>query len=281
MLLAIDIGNSSISLGLFALTATAPRPTPVLTAKLASAVGRTADEYAVIMRGLLADKGYSGAISAAVMGSVVPQLTHTLEAAVQKLGENTPVPVTHIGGGVRTGISLRVEDPAALGADIVTNAAAAVKLYGAPVIFLDFGTATVCGAVNMARELIGVSIAPGVTTSLEGLRAAAAQIPYMELKDPETALGKNTPAAIRAGVVLGTACMVDGMIERICAELKLPGDAVLPVVATGGLSELVLPSCTHEIIHDPDLTLLGLYFIYKATAERETAVAEKTAKKNK
>ncbi|MBQ3507439.1 MAG: type III pantothenate kinase, partial [Clostridia bacterium] len=225
MLLAIDIGNSSISLGLFALTATAPRPTPVLTAKLASAVGRTADEYAVIMRGLLADKGYSGAISAAVMGSVVPQLTHTLEAAVQKLGENTPVPVTHIGGGVRTGISLRVEDPAALGADIVTNAAAAVKLYGAPVIFLDFGTATVCGAVNMARELIGVSIAPGVTTSLEGLRAAAAQIPYMELKDPETALGKNTPAAIRAGVVLGTACMVDGMIERICAELKLPGDA--------------------------------------------------------
>ena len=255
MLLAFDIGNSSISLGLFDLTATDPRPTPALTAKLSAATGRTADEYAVIIRGLLTDKGYDGAISAAVMGSVVPQLTHTLESAIQKLGGSTPIPVTHIGGGVRTGISLRVDDPSALGADIVTNASAAVSLYGAPVIFLDFGTATVCGAVNMARELVGVSIAPGVTTALEGLRAAAAQIPYMELKAPDT--------------VLGTACMVDGLIDRIRAELKLPKNAALPMVATGGLAELVLPACTHTIANEPDLTLLGLYFIYKATAERE------------
>ena len=274
MLLAIDIGNSSISLGLFDLTATDPRPAPALTAKLSAATGRTADEYAVIIRGLLADQGYHGVITAAVMGSVVPQLTHTLEAAVQKLGGDTPIPVTHIGGGVRTGISLRVEDPATLGADIVTNASAAVKLYGAPVIFLDFGTATVCGAVNLARELVGVSISPGVSTSLEGLRAAAAQIPYMELKAPDTALGKNTAAAIRSGLVLGTACMIDGMICRIKEELRLPQNAALPIVATGGLAELVLPACTHEMIHEPDLTLLGLYFIYKATAERE-------AKKNK
>ena len=267
MLLAIDIGNSSISLGLFDLTQTADRPTPVMTAKLSAATGRTSDEYAVLIRGLLSEKGYAGSLTAAVIGSVVPQLTHTLEAAVQKIGKN--IPVTHIGGGVRTGISLRVDDPSALGADIVTNAAAAVSLYGAPVIFLDFGTATVCGAVNMARELTGVSIAPGVTTSLEGLRAAAAQIPYMELKAPETALGKNTTAAIRAGVVLGTACMVDGMIRRIRQELKLPEGAALSIVATGGLAELVLPACTHEIIREPNLTLLGLYFIYKATAERE------------
>ena len=281
MLLAIDIGNSSISLGLFDLTATDPRPAPVLTAKLASAVGRTADEYAVIIRGLLTDKGYDGAISAAVMGSVVPQLTHTLESAIQKLGGDTPIPVTHIGGGVRTGISLRVDDPAALGADIVTNASAAVSLYGAPVIFLDFGTATVFGAVNMARELVGVSIAPGVTTALEGLRAAAAQIPYMELKAPDTVLGKNTTAALRSGLVLGTACMVDGLIDRIKAELKLPKNAALPMVATGGLAELVLPACTHSVTYEADLTLLGLYFIYKATAEREAAAVERTVRKNK
>ena len=281
MLLALDIGNSSISLGLFELNTHAPKPAPVLTAKLASAVGRTADEYAVIIRGLLAEQSYGNAVTAAVMGSVVPQLTHTLESAVQKIGNGAPIPVTHIGGGVRTGISLRVDDPSALGADIVTNASAAVSLYGAPVIFLDFGTATVCGAVNMARELIGVSIAPGVTTSLEGLRAAAAQIPYLELKAPDATLGKNTPAAIRSGLVLGTACMIDGMIDRIRAELKLPKDAALPVVATGGLSELVLPACTHAITHKPDLTLLGLYFIYKATAEREAAAAERTTKKAK
>lgn len=268
MLLALDIGNSSISVGVFPLDSAAARPTPVLTAKLSAHTGRTADEYAVTMRGLLAEGDCVSSITAAVIGSVVPQLTHTLESAVGKLRRDAAIPVIHIGGGVRTGISLRVDDPSALGADIVTNAAAAVSLYGAPVIFLDFGTATVCGAVNRARELLGVSIAPGVTTALEGLRAATAQIPYLELKPPESVLGKNTPAAIRSGLILGTACMVDGMIERIRGEMKLPRDAALPVVATGGLAELVLPACAHRIQREDDLTLMGLYFIYKATAER-------------
>ena len=278
MLLALDIGNSSISVGVFPLDKPTARPTPILTAKLSAHTGRTADEYAVTMRSLLAEGGCTAAITAAVIGSVVPQLTHTLESAVGKLRGGTPIPVTHIGGGVRTGISLRVDDPAALGADIVTNAAAAVSLYGAPVIFLDFGTATVCGAVNMARELVGVSIAPGVTTALEGLRAATAQIPYLELKAPESALGKNTPAAIRSGLVLGTACMVDGLIERIRNEMKLPKNAALPIVATGGLSELVLPACTHSIHREDDLTLMGLYFIHQATEERLRRVASQSAK---
>ena len=103
----------------------------------------------------------------------------------------------------------------------------------------------------------------------------------MELKAPDTALGKNTTAALRSGLLLGTACMIDGMIHRIKEELRLPKNAALPIVATGGLAELVLPACTHEIVHEPNLTLLGLYFIYKATAEREAATAERTAKKNK
>lgn len=288
MLLALDIGNSSISLGLFDLAPTAvptadgevtARPVPLLTAKLSADTGRTADEYAVIMRGLLAEQGHTAvtapavtapAVTAAVIGSVVPQLTHTLELAVQKLNRGgEPIPVLHIGGGVRTGISLRVDDPAGLGADIVSGAAAAVKLYGAPVIFLDFGTATVCGAVNRTRELVGVSIAPGVTTSLEGLRTAAAQIPYLELKAPDTVLGKNTSASIRSGLIYGTACMVDGMIERICAEMHLPRNDALPLVATGGLAELVLPACRHTIVCEPHLTLLGLYYIYRATVERD------------
>ena len=115
MLLALDIGNSSISLGLFDLNDRSPKPTPLMTAKLSATTGRTADEYAVIIRGLLSEQGYATAVEAAVMGSVVPQLTHTLEAAVRKLSR-APIPVTHIGGGVRTGVSLRVDDPAALGA---------------------------------------------------------------------------------------------------------------------------------------------------------------------
>ncbi len=269
MLLAVDIGNSSISLGLFPHTEppapASDRPSPEFTAKLSANPGRTADEYAVIMRSLMGDY----AVRAAVIGSVVPQLTHTLEVAIRRLYGGDSLPVLHIGGGVRTGISLRVDDPTELGADIVTNAAAAVRLYGAPVVFIDLGTATVCGAVNAARELVGVAIAPGVSTSLAGLHAAAARIPYLELKAPEATLGRNTPDAIRSGLIGGTACMLDGWIERIRADWQLPSTADLPIVATGGLASLVLPECRRIIAHEPDLTLLGLYFIYTATAERE------------
>ncbi len=268
MLLALDIGNSSISLGLFPLPTTAApaadRPTPTLTAKLSANPGRTADEYAVIIKSLLVE--HITSVREAVLGSVVPQLTHTLEAAVKRLCGD--IPILHIGGGVRTGISLRVDDPAALGADIVTAATAAVRLYGAPVVFFDYGTATVCGAVNAARELVGVSIAPGLSASLDGLRAAAAQIPCLELKAPDGPLGKNTPAAIRAGVVGGTALMTDGLIDRLRTELRVPAGIPLPVVATGGLASLVLSECRHPIAHEPTLTLLGLYFIRNATAER-------------
>ncbi len=268
MLLALDIGNSSISLGLFPLpdstTAADARPTPVLTAKLSADTGRTADEYAVTIRSLLGE--HLSSVREAVLGSVVPQLTHTLEAAVRRFCGD--MPILHIGGGVRTGISLRVDDPTTLGTDIVAAAAAAVRLYGAPVVFFDYGTATVCGAVNAARELIGVSIAPGLSASLAGLRAAAAQIPYLELKAPDGPLGKNTPAAIRAGVVGGTALMTDGLIGRLRAELHIPTGIPLPVVATGGLAPLVLPECHYSIAHEPTLTLMGLYFIRNATAER-------------
>ncbi len=269
MLLCIDIGNSSISMGLFEPTTSTARPELLWSAKVSSSVGRTADEYAVILRGLLGE--WLSAVTAAVIGSVVPQLTHTLEAAVRRLcsGAGGGLPVLHIGGGVRTGISLRVDDPAALGADIVSNAAAAVQLYGAPVIFFDYGTATVCGAVNASRELIGVSIAPGLYTSLEGLRASAARIPYLELSAPKGPIGKNTPDAIRAGLIVGTACMTDGVIQRLHAEMHIPRDVTVPVVATGGLADLVLPACHHGLLHEPELTLLGLCFIYRATEERE------------
>ncbi len=267
MLLALDIGNSSISLGLFDLTAEATRPAPTLTAKLASDAGRTADEYALLLRGLLSAQ--LSAVTEAVIGSVVPQLTHTLTVAVRYLCGNE-LPLLYIGGGVRTGVSLRVDDPAALGADIVVNAAAAVKLCGAPVLFFDYGTATVCGAVNAAGELVGVSISPGLYTSLEGLRTAAARIPYTELTPPKgSALGKNTPDALCAGLVTGTACMTDGLIDRIRAELRIPPGKPLPVVATGGLAHLVLPACRHTVLDEPELTLLGLYYVYIATRERE------------
>lgn len=276
MLLCLDIGNTSISLGLFdraAADASERRPTPLLTAKLSSDMGRTADEYAIILRGLLCER--TSEITEVAMGSVVPQLTHTLEAAVRKTVGREPLPVLHIGGGVRTGISLRVDDPGALGADIVANAAAAANLYGTPVVFFDYGTATVCGAVNAARELVGVSIAPGLYTSLTALRATAARLPYLELQPPadrhtaDSVLGKNTADAIRAGVVTGAALMTDGMLDSLHAEFGLPAGTPLRAVVTGGLAELVLPACRCDLVHEPHLTLIGLAIIYRATVERK------------
>lgn len=254
MLLTIDIGNSSICLGLFrsdALTA---------TAKMSADTKRSADEYAVIIRGLLSVHGIDPhEITAAIISSVVPKLTHTIEKALSWV----EMPVYVVGNGVKTGISLKVDDPSQLGADIVTNAAAAVKTYGAPVAVVDIGTATVISVVNEQKSLVGVAIAPGPMASLEGLRASAALIPYTELSTPVSPLGKNTPAALRSGIVMGHACMIDGMLDRIFDEYKFPQNT--PVVVTGGMAQLITAECRHAFKHEEHLTLWGLYHMYTAT----------------
>ncbi len=257
MLLAIDIGNSSICLGLFR------GDTLTATAKLSADTKRSADEYAVIIRGLLSAHGIDPQeITAAIISSVVPKLTHTVETALT-WREAPSLPIYVVGNGVKTGISLKVDDPSQLGADIVTNAAAAVKAYGAPVAVVDIGTATVISAVSDQKALLGVSISPGPAASLEGLRQAAALIPYTELDTPAAALGKNTPDALRAGLVMGHACMIDGMLDRIFAEYRLPEST--PVVVTGGLASLVTTECRHELRYEEHLTLWGLYHMYTAT----------------
>ena len=254
MLLTIDIGNSSICLGLFR------GETLAATAKLSADTKRSADEYAVIIRGLLSAHGVDPQeITAAIVSSVVPKLTHTVETALKW----RDMPIYAVGSGVKTGISLKVDDPSQLGADIVTNAAAAVRLYGAPVAIVDIGTATVISAVNEQKSLVGVAIAPGPAASLEGLRASAALIPYTELSTPTSALGKNTPAALRAGLVMGHACMIDGMLDRIFTEYRLPEST--PVVVTGGLAPLITAECCHKVAYEEHLTLWGLYHMYVAT----------------
>lgn len=259
MLLALDIGNSSITLGLIELSSHTPHI--IYRAKLAADLHRSADEYAIILRSLLTAEGHTiEAITAVMLGSVVPQLTHTVKKAVTNI---TAAPIRTVGSGVKTGILLKVDDPTQLGADIVTSATAAVTLCGTPVIFVDIGTATVIGAVSPTKALTGVAIAPGPAASLESLQNRAALIPYTELATTDHALGKNTTDALRAGLITGTACMLDGMIARIREEQRLPADT--PVIATGGLAQLVLPACHTPIRYETDLTLLGLACIHAAT----------------
>lgn len=261
MLLAIDIGNSSIGLGIF------DQDSLIFTAKLSADTKRSADEYAVIIRGLLSSGGISPAdITAAIISSVVPALTHTVEEALRHA--SAPISVMTVGGGVKTGISLKVDDPATLGGDIVTNATAAVKKWGAPVLVIDIGTATVLSCINQQKALIGVSIAPGPLAAQEGLHRTAALIPYTELSAPTGVLGKNTASALRSGLVIGHACMVDGMICRVLEAHKLPADT--PVIVTGGLAPLITEQCQHPVSYEKDLTLWGLYHIYTATAAAQS-----------
>lgn len=228
MLLVIDAGNSSISLGLF--------ETPDVGAPDGNTPGGR------------------------------PALLWNVKIAADPQ-HGTPVPLRTVSAGTRTGLVLQVDDPAQLGADIVTGAAAAVWLYGTPVAVLDFGTATVLSCVDANRTLLGVSIAPGMQTSLDGLRGAAALIPHVELRAPESVLGRNTADSVRAGVVYGTAAMADGLVERTLREAHLPPDT--PVVATGGLAGLILPFCRRRMHREDALTLYGLYRVFALTARRE------------
>lgn len=258
MLLAIDIGNSSIGLGLF------QGDNLTFTAKISADTKRSVDEYAITIRSLLSAGGISlSDISNAIISSVVPKLTHTIEKALIWKDSSTPFHIMNVGSGVKTGISLKVDDPAGLGTDIVTNATAAVKKHGAPVLVIDIGTATVISCVNCQKALVGVAIAPGPISAQDGLHQNAALIPYTELSKPTGALGKNTAASLRSGLVMGHACMIDGMIDRILCEQKLPSNT--PVVVTGGLSPLIIAECQHSLIYEQDLTLWGLYHIFTAT----------------
>lgn len=257
MLLTIDIGNSSICLGIF------NEDTLAATAKLSADTKRSADEYAVTIRGLLSARGIDPQqITAAIISSVVPKLTHTVEKSLS-WNDLSPMPIYVVGNGVKTGISLRVDDPSQLGADIVVNAVAAVQLCSTPVVVVDIGTATVISAVNEQRALIGVAIAPGPAVSLEGLHESAALIPYTELSAPASPLGKSTSAALRSGIVTGHACMIDGMVDRILKEYNLPESTA--VLTTGGLAPLITAECRHTFKHEEHLTLLGLYHMYNAT----------------
>ncbi len=263
MLLAIDIGNSSIGLGLF------DGDSLTFTAKLSADTKRSADEYAVTIRGLLSANGISLCdIPHAMISSVVPKLTHTIQKALVWQDTPSPICVMTVGSGVKTGISLKVDDPSGLGSDIVTNATAAVKKYGSPVLVIDIGTATVISCINQQKSLIGVSIAAGPLAAQEGLHQTAALIPYTELSSPSGVLGKNTSAALRSGLVTGHACMIDGMICRVLEAYDLPSST--PIVVTGGLAPLITKECRHPVSYEKDLTLWGLYHIYTATAAAQS-----------
>jgi type III pantothenate kinase len=256
MLLAVNVGNTETTLGVFRERELAWRW------RMATAPERTADELAVLFGGFLEQQGLSfdRNVTGVVISSVVPSATEALREMVRRYFGFAPVVVE---AGVKTGIPVVVDNPREVGADRVVNALAAYTKYGGPAIAVDVGTATTFDAVSEKGEYVGGAIAPGIRISARALYEQTARLVLVELQPPRTAIGKNTVEALQAGLVFGHAAMIDGMVERMAKELGDP-----TVVITGGLARVVLPECRTIDHHDPWLTLEGLRVVFEKNTER-------------
>jgi len=250
MLLAVDIGNTNITIGVF------ENEQFHATWRMATNVNQMADEYAVLLLNLLHHKGVDMSdIEEAVLCSVVPPLTPTFVELIKRYCNISPLV---IGAGVKTGVSIRMDNPREVGADRIVNAAAAHHLYGGPVIIVDIGTATTFDTVSKEGDYIGGAIATGIGTAAEALFAKAAALPRVELVHPKRAIGTNTIAAMQSGIVFGYVGLVEGIVTRIQQEL---GEKAT-VVATGGYAELIAKETKIIDVMNPDITLIGLRLIY-------------------
>jgi type III pantothenate kinase len=251
MLLTIDIGNTNITLGLY-------RGQELMTAfRLATAHERMPDEYGLQLLGLLEHaKTAPGEIEGIALASVVPPLTSTVLSACDKyLGQRALVVDT----GVKTGVRIRYEDPKAVGADRVVDAAAVQRLYGGPACIVDFGTGTTFDAISAEGDYLGGAIAPGIGIAAEALFQQTAKLPRVELARPPSAIGRNTVHAMQSGLLFGYVGLVEGMVARFRAELG----PRMKVIGTGGLVEIVAAETKVIEIVAPWLTLDGLRIIWE------------------
>lgn len=256
MLLAIDVGNTHTVLGLF------DGDDLVEHWRIATEAHRTADEIAVVLRGLLdqhaGPPGHD--IHGIALCSTVPAVLHEMRDMCRRYYGD--VPSVFVEPGVRTGVPVLTDNPKEVGTDRVVNALAAVARFGGPCVVVDFGTATTFDAVSPKGEYLGGAIAPGIEVSVEALGARGAQLRRVELARPRSVIGRNTVEALQAGILYGFAGQVDGVVDRMVAELSdEPGSVT--VVATGGLAPLVLEESTSIDVYEPWLTLLGLRLVFE------------------
>jgi len=250
MLLAIDIGNTNIILGIF------KDKELRATWRIATGIHRMADEYAVLLLSLLRQQGLDAPdVTKVALCSVVPPLTATFEELCQRYFN---VDALVVRAGVKTGVRIRMDNPAEVGPDRIADAAAAHHLYGGPVIIVDFGTATTFDTVSREGDYLGGAIAPGLSMAAESLFTRAAMLPRVELTRPERVIGTNTIAAMQSGLVFGYVGLIEGIIARIQQELKEKAR----VVATGGYAGLIAKETPVIDVINLDLTLIGLRLIY-------------------
>jgi len=254
LLLAVDVGNTNIVMGIFDPTQGERAPLEA-SWRMATSRERTVDEYGLSSLGLLAHRGLSATdIGHVVISSVVPPLHPVLDGWLRTYFQ---VPPLWIEPGIRTGLKIMLDNPLELGADRIVNAVAGLELYGAPLIAVDFGTATTFDVVNAQREYLGGIITPGLNLSAEALFQRASRLPRVEIAAPERLVGRSTVQAMQSGLYYGYVGQVDGILERLLAEF--PGSYV---VATGGLAKVIAPASRYIQEIATDLTLEGLRFLW-------------------
>lgn len=255
MILTIDIGNTNTVLGCW------QKEKLLLTLRLHTNRDQTADEAALLIGQLLESRGVDPkGLSGGILSSVVPELRNVMHTAMERMTGKTFLVV---GAGLKTGLDIRMDNPAQLGADLVVDAVAALAKYKPPLVIFDMGTATTLSVIDEKGAYRGGMIIPGLRLSVDALSARAAQLPYIHLGPPERLIGSNTIDCMQAGAVFGSASMVDGLITRVEEELGQPVTAV----ATGGLMALVHSYCRRELHYDENLLLEGLYILYKKNAK--------------
>lgn len=254
MILAIDIGNTNIVLGGL------EGEKILFKARMATDLIKTSDQYCAELKSMLAlFEVTPEAISGSIISSVVPPVLNSFKTAIRKL---TGKACLVVGPGIRTGLNIRMENPAEVGSDLIVAAVAAIAEYGAPLLLVDMGTATTITAVDETGTFVGGCICPGVKISMEALTGRTAQLPGISLDEPQKAIGKNTRDCMRSGIMFGAAAMLDGLLDRMEAELGTP----VKVVATGGIARFVIPLCRRELIYDRSLMLKGLGLLYRRNA---------------
>ncbi|NLZ69917.1 MAG: type III pantothenate kinase [Clostridiaceae bacterium] len=255
MLLAIDVGNTHVVIGLM-------EDDAVLgSGRFHTDRDYTEEEYGMLIDSYLRRHKYDPEqVQGAILSSVVPQLTPVFTRAIGMVCDCLPMV---IGPGIKTGLDIRIDNPAQLGSDLVVNAVAAIAKYPLPIIIFDMGTATTASVIDEQGHYRGGMIIPGLRLSVNALSARAAQLPLnIGLEAPEQVIGTNTIASMRSGALYGHAAALDGIIDRIAEELGFPVEAVT-VIGTGGLMQAVYPLCRREIIFEPELMLYGLAQIYR------------------
>ena len=257
MLLTIDVGNPNTVLGLF------EGEQVVEHWRIATDPQRTADEIVVVLQGLLAQSASpkDPDISGIALCSTVPSVLHEMRNMCRRYYPDIPALIVE--PGVRTGVSVRTDNPKEVGSDRIMNAVAAVHLYGGPAVIVDFGTSTNFDAVSAKGEFVGGAFAPGIEISVDALSRRAAQLLKVELARPHHAIGKNTVEALQSGIIFGFAGQVEGIANRMIRELAPADPDSVTVIATGGLAPLVIDEVSIIDAHEPWLTLIGLRLAFE------------------